>query len=243
MERGELDRAEAAADEALRLAVESGNEHQATRAAGLLGDVAAYRGDMEAAGERYAQAADAARRADDKREQTVNLYNLGHVSRIQGDLERAEALFEETHAMFSELDDRIGQAGTALGLAEIAQLQGDLARIPSRLVQALELMIDVGYPSGIVDCLQLIGGYAADNGDPGRAARVWGAAATIDEDIGRQATHPDDAAAYDDSVAAARAACGEEQFDRLWAEGKQLTTDEAAAYAFEGLSADVRAGS
>jgi predicted ATPase/DNA-binding SARP family transcriptional activator len=237
MERGELERPEALAEEALELAVESGNQHEAARAAGLLADVAAYRDDMDTARERYEQAAEAARRAGDDREAAVNLYNLGHVARVQGDLDRADALFEETHGMFSELDDRVGQAGTVLGLAETAQLRGDEARIPPRLVRALELMLDVGYPGGIVDCLNLIGGFAADTGDPGRAAKVWGAASGLDEKIGRDAAHPSDAAGYNEALAAARAACGEETFDRLWAEGKQLSLEATAAYAFEGLEA------
>ena len=243
MERGELERAEAHAQEALDLAVESGNEHQIARAAGLLADVAAYRDDMDTAGARYEEAADAARRAGDDREMAVNLYNLGHVARTRNDLDRADALFEETHHVFTELDDRVGQAATLMGLAETAQLRGDYARVPSRLVRVLELVLEVGYPGGIVDCLNLVGTLAADTGDPRRAAKVWGAAAGLDERIGRDAVHPSDAAAYSEALAAARAACGEEEFDRLWADGKGLTTEEAAAYALEGLSAELRAGS
>jgi tetratricopeptide (TPR) repeat protein len=236
LERGEPDRAETLAAEALELATESGNEHQAARAAGLLADVAANRGDMDTARERYEQAAEMARRAGDDREAAVNLYNLGHVARVQGDFDRADAFFEETHRMFTELDDRVGQGGTLLGLAETAQLRGDRSRMPERMVQALELMLDVGYPGGIVDCFNLIGGFAADNGDPARAARVWGAAAALDEQMGRQ-THPADAAGYNEAIAAARSACGAETFDRLWAEGKALTVEEAAEYALAGLQA------
>ena len=186
MERGKLDRAEAVADEALAVAVESGNEHERARAAGLLADVAAYRGDMDTAGERYQEAAEAARRAGDEREAAVNLYNLGHVARTQGDLDRAEALFEETHKMFTELDDRVGQGATMLGLAETAQLRGDQEKMPSKLVKALELMLEVGYQGGIVDCLNLIGGFAADSGDPARAAKVLGSAAGLDKRMGRR---------------------------------------------------------
>jgi predicted ATPase/DNA-binding SARP family transcriptional activator len=239
MEQGELARAEELAEEGLSLAVEAGSEYETARTAGLLGDVAAYRDDMDTARARYEQAAESARRAGDDREAAVNLYNLGHVARVQGDLDRADELFEQTHEIFIALDDRVGQGATTLGLAETAQLRGDQSLIPTRLVRALELMVDIGYPGGIVDCLNLIGGFAADTGDPGRAAKVWGTAAALDDKIGRDAAHPSDAAMQNEALATARSACGEETFDRLWAEGKELGQDEAVAYALDGLHANM----
>jgi non-specific serine/threonine protein kinase len=239
MERGEIGRAETLAEEAFELAASSGNEHEAARAAGLLADVAAYRDDMDTARERYEQAADSARRAGDDRELAVNLYNLGHVARVQGDLDRAEGLFEQSHELFIAVGDRVGQGGTMMGLAETARLKGDYSEMPSRLVRAAELMVEVGYPGGLVDCFNLIGGLAADTGDPRRAAKVWGAAAALDEKIGRDAAHPSDAAGYNEALAAARSACGEETFDCLWAEGKELNQDEAVAYALEAATGSI----
>ena len=90
---------------------------------------------------------------------------------------------------------------------------------------------------GIVDCLNLIGGRAADTGDSGRAAKVWGAASALDEKIGRDAAHPSDAAGHNEALAEARSTLGEETFDRLWAAGKELEQDEAVAYALKGLRA------
>jgi tetratricopeptide (TPR) repeat protein len=239
MERGDLDRASVVAEDAVALALETNNDHDAARAAGLLGDVAAYRGDLENARKHYEQAAEASRRVADDRELAVNLYNLGHVARLQNDLALADRLFEETHAMFSELDDRVGLAGTTLGLVETAQVRGDREGTHARVIRALELMLDVGYPSGIVDCFNVIAGLAADAGDSMRAARMWGAASALDEQVGRAATHPDDAAAYNVAVAAVRAACGDGRFDEAWAEGKALSIEDAAAYALEGLSTDL----
>ena len=234
MEQGDLDRAHILAEEALALALDHGDEREAAQAAGLLADVAAFRGDLEGAEARYEEAAAAARRGGDDAELAVTLYNLGHVSRLRGQLDRADSLFEESLRIFGELEDGLGQGSAISGLVETAESRGDYARALVLVRQALELLVRVGSVSGVIECLNLSGNLSARTGDRERAARLWGAASGLGQSIGRAREHPMDLAVHNEAIAAARSALGDENFDRLWAEGSEFDVDAAARYALEG---------
>ena len=100
--------------------------------------------------------------------------------------------------------------------------------------QALELLVRVGSVSGVIECLNLSGNLSARTGDRERAARLWGAASGLGQSIGRAREHPMDLAVHNEAIAAARSALGDENFDRLWAEGSEFDVDAAARYALEG---------
>jgi hypothetical protein len=69
-------------------------------------------------------------------------------------------------------------------------------------------------------------------GRPARAARLFGASETGFSSMGAGVdTALDDERAK--AVASARAALGDEEFERLQADGRAMTVDEAVAYALE----------
>jgi len=236
MEQGDFDQARAHAEEGLSLAQEHGDERDAAQAAGLLADVAAFQGDLDTAEARYREAADAARRAGDDPELAVTLYNLGHLSRLRGEPDRADSLFEESLRIFDALEDALGQASAMTGLVETAVSRSDYARARSLLRRALELVVRIGSPTSVIECLNLSGSLTAATGDQEAAARLWGAASSLGESIGRGRTHPIDAAAQNEAIAAVRSSLDDETFDRLYAEGGELDAHAAASYAIESLS-------
>jgi hypothetical protein len=70
-------------------------------------------------------------------------------------------------------------------------------------------------------------------GDSLRAARIWGAAERLREEIGSP-LHSQDQRDHDGSVAAARAALGDDTaFDRAWQEGRTLTLEQAIGLALD----------
>ena len=68
----------------------------------------------------------------------------------------------------------------------------------------------------------------ATRGDPAWAARLWGRALALREAMGAPIS-PVERASYERSVAAARALLGEKAFAAAWAEGRNMTPEQALA--------------
>jgi len=228
LEQGELDRPQALAEEALALALEHGDAPEASRAAGLLADVAWYRGDLDTAQARYQQAVAEARAGGDELELAINLHNLGEVYRARAELGKAETCLQESLRIATELQDEFGQAGALLGLVYVAEARGERELGLSLLTPATELLFGLRHIGGIAECLVAFGKLSAES-EPTRAASSWGAASALGAEIGRDLSNPAVATAQEDAVAAARAALGEQAFERAWAAGEQLGIEEAAA--------------
>ena len=232
LEQSELERPQLLAEEALALSVEHGDALEEAKAAGLLADVAWYRGEMAVARGRYEQAVEAARAAGDELEVAINLHNLGQVCRVSAEPALAESYLSESLQIFTALQDAFGQGGALLGLVYIATARGDRELGMSRLTSATELFYGLGHIAGLAECLVSFGKLAADGGDPALAARVWGSASALGAEIGRDLSGPA-AQEHNQEVVAAREALGAEAFDSSWAEGKELGIDEAIAYVRE----------
>ena len=76
---------------------------------------------------------------------------------------------------------------------------------------------------------------AASEDRPEQAARLWGAAEAILEQIEVIAyPHATDRSFNDRQLAATREDIDERTWEEAWAEGRAMTTEEAVAYALEG---------
>jgi hypothetical protein len=60
------------------------------------------------------------------------------------------------------------------------------------------------------------------------AAQIWGAASSLQQDIGVQLL-PHERADFESAIAATRAQVGEEAFALAWSQGSKMTTDQAIA--------------
>ena len=65
-----------------------------------------------------------------------------------------------------------------------------------------------------------------------RAARLWGAAQALREQIGASLP-PSAREEYDRDMAAACAVLGDEAFSAAWTEGRRMTKEQAVSYALE----------
>ena len=90
-----------------------------------------------------------------------------------------------------------------------------------------------GFYLGIPDTLECIAALAGEAGSHPEAARLFGAAAAIRHWMGMVRFKVWDAG-YEASVTALRNALGENDFESAWAEGAELSTEEAIAYAKRG---------
>jgi non-specific serine/threonine protein kinase len=152
---------------------------------------------------------------------------------MQGDYARATALYEESLALDRELGDKQGIAISLNNLGIVAYLHGDYERAPALLHEALLLSRDIGAKTVMAETLEPLAWSAVVQEQPGRAARLGGAAETLREAIGAPLA-PEYRLGHDQAVQAMRAALGDEVFAAAWAEGRALPLEQAIALALEG---------
>ncbi len=159
----------------------------------------------------------------------ITLSNLALVSLDEGDPAAATALLERSLAIDRELGDVAGIADDLSNLAAIAAMGGDLAAAAARHHEALLLWRDLDAWLGIAHAIENIAATAA-NAQPGRAARLYGAAEKLRDEL--HAPIPgNERARYFEGVDLVRAALGNAACEAAWAAGRLLPREEIVAEA------------
>jgi hypothetical protein len=83
----------------------------------------------------------------------------------------------------------------------------------------------VGRAAPLVDCVELLGGLACEQGQPERTARLFSVAAAFRQSKGVPMP-PILRPAYERDLATARGAIGSNRFAAAWAEGSVITVDQ-----------------
>ena len=96
----------------------------------------------------------------------------------------------------------------------------------------MTLLHGLGDRPGVIDSLEGLAGVAAATAAPRRAARLWGAADALREEIGN-ARSVHESIAYEHQVKAVRAILTAEAFDQAWDEGRAMAVDDAVRYALD----------
>lgn len=93
---------------------------------------------------------------------------------------------------------------------------------------------EIGDRHGIAFSFEGLAATALATGAILRAARLWGAAERLREEIGAPLT-PSRRPDVEKAIAAARASLGADDttFDAAWREGRAMTLEQAAAYALD----------
>jgi DNA-binding CsgD family transcriptional regulator len=128
------------------------------------------------------------------------------------------------------------------GRARVLMAQGEPKQAESDAHDALTRAAEIEAHICVPDILEVLADLAGEAGSHREAARLFGAAEAIRERMGAVRFKIYDAG-YEASVAAARDALGERDFDAAWAEGAALSTEEAIAYAQRGRGERKRATS
>ena len=139
---------------------------------------------------------------------------------------RALTLLEESVALFQEAGDRADTAEPLMGLARVAIAEGNLALALQRYQECLAMLHELDYQEFIPACLEGLGAVVAVQGEPAKAAWLWGAAEAKREAM-EASMHPVYRDDYDKAVAAARGELGEDAFASAWAEGRAMSLDQA----------------
>ncbi len=164
----------------------------------------------------------------------ASLGNLGIVAYSQGDYASARAFYGESLTIFREIGDRSGIAESLINLGNVACSQGDYVAARSFYEESLTIRKETGDRRGIAESLEAFAGLAAKLGAPRQATVLWGAAEALREEIGSP-LEQEEQARYDQDVAAARQALGDDAFAMDWAEGRAMSMEQAIQYALSDV--------
>ena len=153
---------------------------------------------------------------------------FGKIALRQGDIPRARFLLEAGLKRHQQLGDQQGQALIYALLAQAAASEHDYMTTRNLAVQSLEIARSVHDSRSQILCLEELADVVADQGESDWAARLWGAAERYREAsnaplpqverLGR-ARH----------IKQAQRLLGEQIFAERWAEGKNMTAEQAIA--------------
>ena len=165
------------------------------------------------------------------------LLRRGEAALAGGDLAGAARYLEEAERRQRAQSFAWGLSETLRYLGDLARARGDLDAALGCYRESLALAGERGDPLWAADALDGVAGVAAARGQAERAARLFGAAAALREQLGA-AVVPWEHPARERDLAAARAALEPAAFEAAWAAGAALPLEAAVA---EALADDASA--
>ena len=155
------------------------------------------------------------------------LNNLGLVALHDGDYPATRALYAESLKVFRDLGNRQATASPLSNLGRVAYQQGDYAGARALIQESLAIFWDLRDRWGIAMSLEGLAYVALALARPVQAARLWGGAERLREEIGCPLP-PSERSRYDSQLAAALAAVNDDAaFDLAWKEGRAMTLEQA----------------
>jgi predicted ATPase/DNA-binding CsgD family transcriptional regulator len=222
--QGNLAQAEAYTQEALALARTLSDKSLLATTLLNLAAIAMPKGDLAQAAALSREGLTLARELGDKSLIANTLQNLGYLASLQDDLQQAAALAQEGLSLFRELGDRANITVALHSLGYLASLQGDLQQAVACYREGLSVAQEIGNEKQMGWHLVGLASVAAAEGQPVRAARLFGAAEMrIDVEV---LMNNIERAEYERVVQSVRAQLGEKAFSAAWAEGRAMTPEQ-----------------
>jgi predicted ATPase/class 3 adenylate cyclase/DNA-binding SARP family transcriptional activator len=153
---------------------------------------------------------------------------LTRVALRDGDHKRAAEVGREVLELSRRLGYPTGAAEALRSLGVVSARQGEYLEAIKLLKESLSLQQALGARNGMLECLQAIAEVALGVGEGERAARLLGAADSLRAQMSIS-IQPPERAEFDCRVAKTRARLTAEEFAAAWAEGQELSLEEALA--------------
>ncbi len=247
LQQGQFDQAVTLYEESLALSRELGDMGSVALSLNNVGEVLLLQGEYERAVVLLEESVALARKVDDKRGLAFALLNLGEVAFRQGDYERARPFYEESLRLRRELENAEGIAVSLSGLGNLARAQGNHGRAAQLYLESLSLLQTSSDTALVIPILEQAAAMIGVACDPAlspdmvaslRATQLFGAAASL-RDILAAPLPPAARVAYQRDVDVVRRALGGDAFARAWAEGRDLSLEQAIAMAIQTLRESV----
>jgi non-specific serine/threonine protein kinase len=220
-------------EDSLALSREIGDPNQTARVLSGLAWLSIEQGHYPEAEAPSREVVDCARATGDHWLLFAGLGYLAIAIHSRGEWVAARELHERRLAVARELLGAPRQIADALndfGRAESDQGFRDLAR--EHFAEALTLLHGLGNRPNVVESLEGLAGLASAAAAPRRAARLWGAADALRQEMGgTRSVHL--SIAFERHVKPVRAMLTTEAFDQSWDEGRAMSLDDAVRYALD----------
>ena len=221
-------RSEALATEALEFFRNAAEPHAEAYALALLADVALDANDLEKAGELYTDAFRIGEKSDST---SVTAWSLGGLSAVadqKGCAEEAQSLLEQARTLLDFPDAPSWLTGRfEARLARLVRRRGNHARATELVRKAVRLLQPLEARNELAPCIEELARAASGQGQPTRAALLFGAASALRESTGSILTGADGQSLMDD-IETVRDTLGARSFAEAWTRGRALSLDEAA---------------
>ena len=220
-QQGNLVQAEAYTQEALTLARRLEDKSLIATTLVNLSGIAMIGGNLTRAATLTQEALALARELGDKPLIANALQNLGYFASLQGDSKLATELTQEGLLLFRELGNRANITAALHNLGYLASLQSDLKQAKAYYQEGLFLAQEIGNEKQMGWHLAGLATVAVAEGQPVRAARLFGAAEKrLDVNV---LMNDVERTEYDHAVQRARERLGEEAFAVARTEGQTAT--------------------
>jgi len=143
-QQGDLDRAKAMFQDAIKVFRQVGDLEGITSVSGNLGDIALARGNLTDAARALSDAIPGYEEMGDKDGVALTLADLAEVERRSGELKKALSGYQEARTVAQEIDDKRAMAYTLAGTGDVLVDQGDLQAARKSYQESLALRKEIG---------------------------------------------------------------------------------------------------
>jgi predicted ATPase/DNA-binding SARP family transcriptional activator len=237
-EQGEFEAAHASFNAALADAHAVGSTRVISSALVNLGNLAFFSGDLETARDLYKESIEHFESLGDLRGQALAKENVGLMALTADDVPEAVTWLKAALGLArSGGDDReIGAAARSLAAAMVEL--GNTSEATELLEESLHIARELSEQHGIAVCLETFAGLAAAEGEPERAATLFGASDAARSAIGAQ-RQPDHQILYDRWLARTLAELETKRYSTHYENGRALTLEAACGLALRDEAAPV----
>ena len=239
--QGDHERARTLSEEALALSRRLHDHWNVCLTLNILAFTAYDQADQEKAATLWEESLTLSREIGDIRGISTALNSVGWMALVEGDFERASAVFEETLEIDRKLQDKQGVAYSLGNLAWATLRRDDHGRARALFGEALELCREMEHKMSIAESLEGMAGVAAARENAERTTRLWGAAQAIREEIGVPVLDAE-LPLHEPYRAFARSRLDGAAFEAAFEEGRNMTPEQAIAYALQNEEGNIRSG-
>jgi tetratricopeptide (TPR) repeat protein len=219
-------------DESLTLYQAIGDERGIADVTDSLGDVAYFSGELDRALALHQENLLRRRGIRDRWGEAMTLNSLGWVFIALGNTEHAQDLLKRGLAIVRELGDQRSIAMLQFSLAQMAQEQRDYLRMIAYAADALDIYRILNNTMDLALAFGLIAAGLAELGQSETAARLFGAAQALLQDVGARGKMTNQFT-HEHTIAALGRRLGDDAFARLSLDGASLDLAAACTEALE----------
>ncbi len=216
--QADAERAEAYAEEALKLFRRVDDKPGVARALNHLGLVSQERGAYDRARDFFEESGALARELGNERSSGVTVVNLGGLALIEGEYARAREFSELGLRLHREQGSRDGEAISLLNLGFAALEEGAVDEARKRLEESRDLFRELGFTEYLSFALEGLAALAAD-GEPLEAARLLGHAEAL-RDVPDASLGPFERRLHERTLATVHEHLDAASFSKAWGEGR-----------------------